>query len=58
MKPGTLLEELGAREMLTTLCVTNPSGLLRNEAAAPGGAAPGRAGLLGALEGTRETEIR
>ncbi len=27
----SILEELGAREMLTTLCVTNPGRLLRNE---------------------------
>jgi protein-tyrosine phosphatase len=53
-----LLSELGARELLATLCVINPARLLRNEAPLPVEALPDERGFWARLKEIVKAEIR
>lgn len=51
-----VLEELGAREALTTLCVTNPERLLRNEAPLPVQPLPAERGIWSRIKDAMRSE--
>ena len=53
-----LLSELGARDILTALCITNPGRLLRNEAPLPVEPLPDERGFWARLKELVQSEIR